>query len=135
MELRLNKLYDGVETFVLFIGHARSGHSLIGAILDAHPEIIIPHEYNLLEKWRNNKLESGSGLKTRVFFALHALSRFQAMFGNRAEVYRFDGKYSYFVPGQWQGTYKDRLKVQSGVRVGGNRGERGRGKGLGGRGH
>ena len=40
LELRLNTLYDGVETFVLFMGHAWSGLSLIGAILDAHLEII-----------------------------------------------------------------------------------------------
>ena len=111
LEPRLNTLYDGVETFVLFIGHARSGHSLIGAILDAHPEIIIPHEYNLIVKWSEFKLKSGSGLKTRVLFALHALSRFQAMFGNRAASRRGGGGYSYSVPGQWQGTYKERVKV------------------------
>ena len=96
---------------MLFIGHARSGHSLIGAILDAHPEIIIPHEYNLIVKWSEFKLKSGSGLKTRVLFALHALSRFQAMFGNRAASRRSGGGYSYSVPGQWQGTYKERVKV------------------------
>ena len=111
LELRLNTLYDGVETLVLFIGHARSGHSLIGAILDAHPEIIIPHEYNLIKNWSEFKLKSSSGLKTRVLFALHALSRFQAMFGNRAASRRSGGGYSYSVPGQWQGTYKERVKV------------------------
>ncbi|KAJ7371717.1 hypothetical protein OS493_023052 [Desmophyllum pertusum] len=46
------KLYDGVETFVMFIGYPRSRHSLVGAILDAHPEIIIPHEYDVLARWK-----------------------------------------------------------------------------------
>ena len=99
LELRLNTLYDGVETLVLFIGHARSGHSLIRAILDAQTEII--HEYKLIGEWSNFKLKSSSGLKTRVLFALHALSRFQAMFGNRAASRRSGGGYSYSVPGQW----------------------------------
>ena len=44
LELRLNTLYDGVETFVLFMSHAWSGLSLIGAILDAHLEIINKNE-------------------------------------------------------------------------------------------
>ena len=44
LEPRLNTLYDGVETFVLFMGHAWSGLSLIGAILDAHLEIINKNE-------------------------------------------------------------------------------------------
>ncbi|KAJ7382043.1 hypothetical protein OS493_037531 [Desmophyllum pertusum] len=48
----LFKVYDGVETFVMFIGYPRSSHSLVGAILDAHPEIVIPHEFNLMQKWK-----------------------------------------------------------------------------------
>ena len=44
LELRLNAFYDGVETFVLFMGHAWRGLSLIGAILDAHLEIINKNE-------------------------------------------------------------------------------------------
>ena len=39
---------EGVETFVLFVGFARSGHSIVGSLLDAHPDIIIAHEYNVL---------------------------------------------------------------------------------------
>ena len=101
----------GSTRYVLFIGHARSGHSLIRAILDAQTEII--HEYKLIGEWSNFKLKSSSGLKTRVLFALHALSRFQAMFGNRVASRRSGGGYSYSVPGQWQGTYEERVKVQN----------------------
>ncbi|XP_078374375.1 uncharacterized protein LOC144657905 [Oculina patagonica] len=42
---RLFKVYDEVETFVMFIGYPHSSHSLVGAILDAHPGIIIPHDH------------------------------------------------------------------------------------------
>ena len=42
---------DGVERFVLFIGHARSGHSIIGSMMDAHPNMVISHEFQVLEKW------------------------------------------------------------------------------------
>jgi len=43
-------MYDQIETFVLFIGHGRSGHSLVGSFLDAHQHLIIAHEYFILAK-------------------------------------------------------------------------------------
>ena len=39
----------GLRTFVLFLGFGRTGHSIVGSLLDAHPDIIIPHEYNVLK--------------------------------------------------------------------------------------
>ena len=33
---------------MLFIGHTRSGHSIIGAMMDAHSNIVIAHEYHVL---------------------------------------------------------------------------------------
>ena len=48
----LFKLYDGVETFAMFIGYPRSSHSLVAAILDAHPEVIIAYEYHVVENWQ-----------------------------------------------------------------------------------
>jgi hypothetical protein len=38
---------DSLRYFVLFIGHARSGSSITGAVLDAHPHVILSHEYFL----------------------------------------------------------------------------------------
>lgn len=37
-----------VEGFLQFVGFPRSGHSLIGAILDAHPEAMVAHELDAL---------------------------------------------------------------------------------------
>ena len=33
-----------VRTYLLFIGHGRSGHSIVGSLLDAHPEAIVSDE-------------------------------------------------------------------------------------------
>lgn len=41
-------LLEQVETYCLFIGYARSGHSLVGALLNAHRHAVIAHELNLL---------------------------------------------------------------------------------------
>src|SRR5690349_21009491 len=37
-------LYGDVERFCLFVGYPRSGHSLIGSLLNAHHEVVIAHE-------------------------------------------------------------------------------------------
>ena len=37
-------LLDEVKAFCLFIGYPRSGHSLIGALLDAHESVAMAHE-------------------------------------------------------------------------------------------
>ena len=93
----------------MFIGYARSGHSLVGAILDAHPEIIISHEFNVVDHWDNYKDKT----KYRLFYDLHALSQKQAMFRNRAPCLERPGhRYRYHVPGQWRGTYKEQIKVK-----------------------
>ena len=41
----------GVEKFVFFIGYPRSGHSIIGSMMDAHPNMVIAHEYFLFNQW------------------------------------------------------------------------------------
>ena len=119
LEQSLRALYNGVQTFLFFVGYARSGHSLIGAVLDAHPEIIISNfsPRNTIDRWHHYKSESkgkDDSLKLRLFFDIHSMSRFHAMCGKRASscsCVSENHKYCYNVPGQWQGTYRDKLKV------------------------
>ena len=42
-----------VEKFVFFIGYPRSGHSIVGSFMDAHPHMVIAHEFKLFKKLRN----------------------------------------------------------------------------------
>lgn len=112
----LSKLYDGVDTFLMFIGYPRSSHSLVGALLDAHPQIIIPHEYHIIEKWdiyRDDVLKNSGMQKYLLFYNLHSMSTWQATFGSRAKDPAFldDGIYSYNVPGAWQGSFNGKIKV------------------------
>ena len=101
----------------MFIGYQRSSHSLVGAILDAHPEIIIPHEYGLMSKVRkylSPELKQDNLQRYALFSALHKLSLNQAQFGIRASANSTKlGKnaYTYHVPGLWQGDYQKRIKV------------------------
>ena len=41
---------DRVKTFVFFVGHGRSGHSIVGSLMDSHPHMVISHELDLFRK-------------------------------------------------------------------------------------
>jgi hypothetical protein len=92
------KLFDGATNYCMFIGYPRSGHSLIGSLLDAHPNVIIAHELDALKF-----VEAGFD-RDRLYQLLLDNSR------------RFSRKgrewtgYNYEVPGQWQGRF-DKLLV------------------------
>jgi hypothetical protein len=94
--------FPDVHAFCLFVGYSRSGHSLVGALLDAHPEITIAHEANALE------LVIERNLPRRILFeTLVGNARRQAEHprGRHAS-----GGYSFIVPDQWQGR-TSRLRV------------------------
>ena len=38
----------GVQTLVQFAGFPRSGHSLVGSLIDAHPDAVVAHELDLM---------------------------------------------------------------------------------------
>jgi hypothetical protein len=82
----------------MFVGYPRSGHSLIGAILDAHPNIVLAHELDVLKFIHKEKSESS------VFSKIIARSEWFAENGFVQE------GYTYKIPNQWQGKYRE-LKV------------------------
>jgi len=86
--------FDDVEKFVMFVGYPRSGHSLVGSLLDAHPEMIISHELDALKYVR-------FGLNKRQIYHL-ILENSRAY----ADDSRVQTGYVYDVPGQWQGRYQ-----------------------------
>lgn len=111
--LKNSAQYDSIEALVLFVGHPRSGHTLVAAILDSHPEMIISNEFNLLEKFQDFTKDPNEDIysrRLRIFSELHSTSRRQTMSGSRAPSCR--RPYTYNIPGSWQGKYKDKLKVK-----------------------
>jgi hypothetical protein len=82
-----------VESFLVFVGHPRSGHSLVGSLLDAHPEMVVSHELDVLKY-----LEAGYRRAQLLTLVLeHARAN--------ADAGRKSWGYSYAVPGQWQGRW------------------------------
>lgn len=91
-------LFDDVETYCMFIGYPRSGHSLAGSLLDAHSETVIAHELDALRYFR-------VGFSRDQVYALLLENARQY-----AEAGRVSGSYHYTVPSQWQGRF-ERLRV------------------------
>lgn len=94
---RDRRAFDEVEVFCLFIGYPRSGHSLVGSLLDAHPDIVLSHELDAMKFIR-------TGLVGRnQLFALVMRKDQQFTGEGRRWTYGFD----YSVPGQWQGRHRN----------------------------
>ncbi len=86
--------FTEVETVCLFIGYPRSGHSLIGSLLDAHPQITMAHE---LEALRYIYLRFS---KNAIFYLMQENSAAFTRSGRNWQ------GYDYAVPAQWQGLEK-----------------------------
>jgi len=88
------RAFESIERFCLFVGYPRSGHSLIGALLNAHPNIVISHELDVVglvnQGYRRNQLYSAV-IDRDHWWSTRGL--------------KWEG-WSYGVEGQWQGRYE-----------------------------
>jgi len=87
---RLAGEFARVERFCLFAGYPRSGHSLVGALLNAHPDAVIAHELDV------TPLILGGCSRDELYARIVARARWFHLRGDRSN-------YGYRVPGQWQG--------------------------------
>lgn len=100
-----------VEKFVFFIGYSRSGHSIIASIIDAHPNVVLAHEFDIF-----GRLATGNESllnKSHLFNALYQDSYTEAITGWRSGNNNFQRKgYSLKLNSteSWQGKFRT-LKV------------------------
>ncbi len=90
--------FDSVETYCMFIGYPRSGHSMVGSLMDAHPDMVISNELDALKY-----VDLGFD-RDQIYYMILENTREYARAG------RSQTGYSYVVPNQHQGTFRD-LKV------------------------
>ena len=95
-----------VRTFCFFVGHNKSGTSMLGGLLDAHPSVILADEIDALKY-----VEAGFD-RDQLFYLLLKGSRAEARKG-RVTARRLQ-PYSYAVPGQSQGESREPLVVGDG---------------------
>ena len=104
------EVFAGVKKFVFFIAHARSGHSIIGSMMDAHPHVVIANEFALFRKDRFpqlNKVPDGEMWKKNLFRRLYNDSTRDAV-GQRTETIK---GYSLEMKGLWQGKYDGKIEA------------------------
>jgi hypothetical protein len=102
---RQREVLAPLESMALFVGYRRSGHSLVGALLDAHPDVAMAHGLDVLHHVRYG------------FSRAQIASLILANARERAAQGRVVTGYSYAVPGQWQGRQR-RLRVIGSTRGG-----------------
>lgn len=82
-----------VKRFVVFVGHAHSGHSLIGALLDSHPQVTIANEANVAKLVRDHRF----GAMELMSVLIHGAE------SNADDDGWFNTGYSYKIAGSEQG--------------------------------
>jgi hypothetical protein len=83
--------YGEPRSFLMFVAWPRSGHSLVGALLDAHPDMAVAHELHVFE-WLGEWFT-----REQLMYFCWQNARHYGMAG------RVWGGFDYTVPGQWQG--------------------------------
>jgi len=101
---------NGIKTYLFFIGIARSGHSIVAALLDSHPHIVIADELDVF-----NTVLSGHDLKvdkSLLFNQVWNMSYEKAVTTD-ATVNIHDTRkgYSLAIDGLYQGTYQSHIDV------------------------
>ena len=95
---------ESVKRFVFFIGYARSGHSIVASLLDAHPNIIMSHEFNLFRAWTSHegeKLSNKAYLYNKLWInSCNALRSWRSKEDSRKG-------YSLNIKSPWQGNFKN----------------------------
>jgi hypothetical protein len=92
-----SSIFDNVNTYCTFIGHMKSGGSMIGSLLDAHPNVILADEVYAL------RYVQASFRRKQIYHILLRASQRELLKG-RVTARRLT-PYSWLVPGQWQGRY------------------------------
>lgn len=82
--------FGEIQAYCMFIGYPSSGHSLVGSLLDAHPDVVVSHELDALRY-------IAAGFKRNQVFALIL---------ERSRTGREDDHYDYSVPSGWQGRFR-----------------------------
>jgi hypothetical protein len=89
---RYKEDFDQVATFCLFVGYPRSGHSIVGALLNAHRNAVISHELNAPQ------LILDGCTRDTLYSRILARAYWFNLRGNTSN-------YRYQVPNQWQGRF------------------------------
>ncbi|KAI6661283.1 hypothetical protein LOD99_10063 [Oopsacas minuta] len=102
-----------IKNFIVFLGYPRSGGSIVGAVLDAHPHVVLSNEFNPVMRWTKsergtiakfNRFELFRNIKNAAWSDLHNNG------GTRSKTFNWK-YYTLDIPGLFQGEYKDYIQI------------------------
>ena len=96
-----------VKIYVFFVGVARSGHSIVGAILDSHPHIVISNELNVFRSLLNLPDITKSMLYNKIWNTSYE----KAVKTGKLGMHSTDKGYSLAIDGLYQGMYDSYIDV------------------------
>jgi hypothetical protein len=98
---------ESIEAFVFFVGWQRSGHSIIGSLLDGHPDVVIAHEFLLFSHLHEfTKKRQNQKVSRKVLFNQLVANSFRnARYGERS-FFRNEKGYNLKLSGSWQGCFR-----------------------------
>ncbi len=88
-------LCERTRRFCIFVGQSRSGHSVLGTLLNAHRNVVVSHNLDALDY-----LAAGVG-REELFRLILARDRWLGERGRKI------GGHSYAIPGLWLGDHSD----------------------------
>lgn len=100
------QVMNEIKYFVLFVGHSRSGSSITGALLDAHPNAMIGHEFHVFKNMLLHPDVYHS--KDAIFTALTLSSQLSAKHWSSTPPQR---RHNMYVKGLWMGQFEGNLSV------------------------
>lgn len=104
--------YKPVDTLLLFVGYPRSRHTLLSALLDGHPHIVLANEYSVFS--RVSKGETFTH-RNEMFDTLVRSSKQFLERGGKGQVMQGSlgnaTQFGFYMEGYWQGTYDKYIKV------------------------
>jgi hypothetical protein len=98
---------ESIEAFVFFVGWQRSGHSIIGSLLDGHPDVVIAHEFLLFSHLHEfTKKRQDQKVSRKILFNQLVANSFRnARYGDRSYFHNEKG-YNLKLSGSWQGCFR-----------------------------
>lgn len=103
------EIIASIKKFVYFVGYHRSGHSIIGSLLDAHPHIVVAHEYFISSHFPelNRAASSDQAWKQNLFNKLYR----ESLADVRERQHHSLKGYSLAFDGLWQGRFNQSIEI------------------------
>ena len=101
------EVINGIQKFVLFVGYARSGSSIVGTLMDAHPHVVISNEFNIFDQFSEIDIAPSFSWRENLYNLLYSRSTRDAKWSRSS----LNKGYQLRVGGLWQGRFDRYIEV------------------------